>query len=59
MIHKYKGGKYLKNADCSSSVDMEPEYLQARDRGQMMISGRYNNVSIGARPPYDLKCVSD
>ena len=59
MIHKYNGGNYLKNTGGSSSVDVEPECLRARNRGQMMNSGRCINVNIGARPPYELDCVSN
>ena len=31
LLYKYNnGGKYLKNAGCSSSVDVEPECIRAR-----------------------------
>ena len=53
MLYKYNNGeKYLKKAGCSSSVDVEPEYLQARDRGQR--SG-CTNISVGTRPAYELR----
>ena len=60
MLYKYNnGGKYLKNTGGASSVDVEPECLWARNRGQMMISGWCIDVNIGSRPPYDLKFVSN
>ena len=60
MLYTFNnGGKYLKNTDGSPHVDEEPEYLRARNRGQIGISGRYIDVNIGARPPYDLRYVSN